>query len=132
MFNHRNLLNNEEDYIYYVRCVKRCKILLKKPKHKLFLMTFVNLDAVNEDTKNQVIDFNNKFSKYTSNYTLLVIFHIRNKEKNHHVFTYDNNIHFLELHTLSESTGSQFQNKNDNTYLDNVIKLNYNFKILPL
>ena len=114
MFNHRNPLNNEEDYIYYVRCVDRFRTLLQKPEHKLFLMTFVNLDAMNEDIKNQVIDFNNKFSKYTSNYTLLVIFHIRNKQENHHIFTYNNNIHFLELNTLSESSGSKFFAENDN------------------
>jgi hypothetical protein len=132
MFNHHNPLTNQDHYNYYIRCVQRFKTLLKKPEHKLFLMTFVNLDSVNENTKNEVIDFNNKFSKYTSNYTLLIIFHIKNKKENHHIFTYNNNIHFLELNTLSESTGSQFQNKNDNIYLDNVIKSNYDFSILPL
>ena len=45
--------------------------------------------------KNKMIEFNNKFSKYTSNYTLLVIFHIPNKEQNHNIFTYNDNINFL-------------------------------------
>lgn len=132
MFNHHNPLIHEEHYNYYIRCVNRFKILLQKPEHKLFLMIFVNLDSVNENTKNEVIDFNNKFSKYTSNYTLLVIFHIRNKQENHHMFIYNNNIHFLELNTLSESSGSKFFDENDNIYLDNVIKSNYDFSILPL
>jgi hypothetical protein len=132
MFNHHNPLINEDHYNYFIRCVDRFRILLKKPEHKLFLMTFVNLDSVNENTKNEVIDFNNKFSKYTSNYKLLVIFHIRNKKKNLHTFTYNDNIHFLELNTLSESSGSNFKNKNDNIYLDNVIKSNYDFSILAL
>ena len=132
MFNHHNPLLNQKDYIYYTRCVQRFKILLQKPEHKLFLMTFVNLDFFDENIKNEVIIFNNKFSKYASNYTLLVIFHIRNKQENHNIFTYNDNIHFLELHTLSESSGSHFWNENDNIYLDNVIKSNYDFSILPL
>jgi hypothetical protein len=66
-----------------------------------------------------IINFNNKFSKYTSNYTLLFISHISDKEQNKHEFTYHDNIHFLELHTLSQSNGIYFSN--------NIIKLNYNF-----
>ena len=38
--------------------------------------------------------FYNKFSKYTSNYTLLDIFNIPNKEENHNIFTNTDNIHF--------------------------------------
>ena len=75
--------------------------------------------------KNNIIDFNNKFSKYTHNYTLLVIFHIPHKDQNHHIFTYNDNIHFLELHTLSVSAGVKFNNNNDNIYLDNIIKSKY-------
>lgn len=132
MFNHHNPLINEDHYNYFIRCVNRFKTLLQKPEHKLFLMTFVNLDIIDENTKNEIIDFNNKFSKYTSNYTLLIIFHIRNKQENHHIFTYNDNIHFLELNTLSESSGLHFWNENDNNYLDNIIKSNYDFSILPL
>ena len=132
MFNHHNPLINQDHYNYFIRCVSRFKILLKKPEHKLFIMTFVNLDIVNENKKNELIDFNNKFSKYTSNYTLLVIFHIINKQKKCHTFTYNDNIHFLELNTLSKSSGSRFTNENDNIYLDNVIKSNYDFSILDL
>lgn len=72
------------------------------------------MNNVDENIKNKCIEFNNKFSKYTYNYTLLVIFHIPNKEKNHNIFTYNNNITFLELHTLSTSGGVEFVNNNDN------------------
>ena len=41
MFNHRNPLNNINDYNYYVRCVDRFKELLQKQEHKLFIMTFM-------------------------------------------------------------------------------------------
>jgi hypothetical protein len=79
--------------------------------------------------KNKIIDFNDKFSKYTSNYTLLVIFHISNKQQNHHTFTYNDNIHFLELETVSSSNGVQFRNDDDNIYLDNIMNSKYNFNI---
>ena len=36
------------------------------------------MNKVEETHKNDVINFNNKFSKYTKNYTLLVIYHIKN------------------------------------------------------
>ena len=92
-------------------------------------MTFVNMNNIDENIKNKIIDFNNKFSKYTSNYTLLVIFHIPNKEQNHNIFTYNDNINFLELHTLSRSNGSYFINEIDNIYLDNIINSKYKFNL---
>ena len=130
MFNHHNPLINIDNYNYYVRCVDRFKNLLQKQYHKLFIMIFVNMNNINENIKNNIIDFNNKFSRYTSNYTLLVIFHIPNKQQNHNIFTYNDNIHFLELHTLSCSNGVEFSNHNDNIYLDNIIKSMYNFNLI--
>jgi hypothetical protein len=128
MFNHHNPLINTDHYNYYVRCVDRFKNLLQKKEHKLFIMIFINNgNNINEDFENKIIDFNNKFSKYTSNYTLLVIFHIPNQQQNHHIFTYTCNIHFLELHTLSVSDGVKFENDDDNIYSDNIINSKYNF-----
>ena len=130
MFNHHNPLINIDHYNYYVRCVDRFKNLLQNQQHKLFIMIYVNNDNnVNNYFENKIIDFNNKFSKYTSNYTLLVIFHIPNKEQNHNIFTYNDNINFLELHTLSVSNGVKFVNNNDNIYLDNIINSKYNFNL---
>ena len=131
VFNHHNPAKNDNDYNYYIRCVDRFKNLLKYEEHKLFItiITNINTDTIHETMKNNIIEFNNKFSKYTKNYTLLVIFHIPNKENNYHNFTYNNNIHFMELHTLSSSNGIHFNNSDDNTYLDNIIKSTYNFNI---
>ena len=127
MFVHHNLLNNENDYNYYIRCVNRFKNLLQYEEHKLFVMIFINIQNVEENVKNDIINFNNNFSKYTKNYTLLVIFHIPNQQQNHHIFTYTGNIHFLELHTLSVSDGVKFENDDDNIYSDNIINSKYNF-----
>ena len=125
MFNHYNPLTNVDHYNYYIRCVDRFKDLLQKQEHKLFTMIFINNYEDINVIMNNVTDFNTKFSKYTSNYTLLILLHIPNKEKNHHIFTYNDNIHFLELHTLSVSNGLKFRNEDDNVYLDNIMKLNY-------
>lgn len=143
MFNHHNPLFNKGYYEYYVRCVDRFRNLLQKQEHKLFIIIFVNLDNLDnidnlddlsdnyKNIKNKVIqsiEFNDKFSKYTSNYTLLVIIHIKTKEKNNHLFTYNDNIHFLELYT-SPSNGLNFNNPGDDEYLDNILKSKYNFNI---
>lgn len=130
MFNHHNPLNNENDYNYYVRCINRFKQLLQYNEHKLFIIIFVNNDNDSnyENIKNNVIEFNNNFSKYTTNYKLLTIFHIKNKQ-NHHIFTQKDNIDFLELHTTSASTGVVFINKDDNDYLNNIINTTYIFSI---
>jgi hypothetical protein len=127
MFNHKNPLDNENDYNYYIRCVDRFKQLLKYEKLKLFIMIFVNMDNIQENAKNNVIDFNNTFSKYTKNYKLLVIFHIQNKKEQNHIFTHYSNIDFLELHTLSSSNGVYFNDFNDNNYLNNIILETYDF-----
>ena len=42
---------------------------------------------------------------------------------------HNDNINFLELHTLSCSNGCEFVNNDDNIYLDNIIKSKYNFNI---
>jgi hypothetical protein len=129
MFKHHNPLDNENDYNYYIRCVNRFKQLLKCEEKKLFVMIFVNMENFEEYIKNDIINFNNKFSKYTNNYTLLFIFHISNKDSNYHNFTHTSNIDFLELHTLSESNGVEFKNDIDNNYLNSIIKSKYNFNI---
>ena len=127
MFNHFNPLINADHYNYYVRCVDRFRNLLQKQEHKLFIMIFTNNDSMDETFMNKMIDFNKQFSKYTSNYTLLVIFHIPNKQI-HHEFTYVDNIHFLEIHTVTGSGGVEFVNNDENVYLDNIIN-SYNFKL---
>ena len=94
MWWHHNPLYNENDYNYYVGCVKRFKQLLKCEDRKLFIMTFVNKDTIEESLKQQILEFNTDFSKYTTNYTLLVICNIHNKQNNYHEFTHDGNIDF--------------------------------------
>ena len=130
MFNYFNPLINENAYNYYIRCVNRFKKLLQYPEHKLFLIFFPNLfdDDIDDYMYKTIINFNNKFLKYTNNYTLLIIFHLPTGE-NSYTFTYNDNIHFLELHTLSKSNGVEFNNSYDNIYLDNLLTLTYKFNL---
>ena len=127
MFNHHNPLNTN-DYDYYKRCVERFTQLLQYKENKLFIMMFVNTKNFEETLKKKVIEFNDKFSKFVSNYKLLVIIHI-NKGKQNHILTQLDSIDFLELHTLSNSNGLNFINLKDNTYLNITLNKIYNFKI---
>jgi hypothetical protein len=138
---------NEKHYEYYIRCVNRFQDLLKKTDHKLFIMMVTNITDMDttsledenkiknknklQDMKNVMIEFNEALSKYTTNYTLLVIFNMVNKENNYHVFSHGEctNIHFLELHTKTESDGIVFKNMDDNIYLRNIIRNRYKFDI---
>ena len=127
MFWHKNPLNNIDHYNYYIRCVHRFKDLLTYREHKLFIMFIPNIENTENENEQiiKITEFNDAFSKYTFNYTLLVIFNKQNQLKNSHVFTYKDNVHFLELHSLSKSNGVEFENKIDNDYLDNIINSTY-------
>uniref|UniRef100_A0A6C0EQK8 Papain-like cysteine peptidase n=1 Tax=viral metagenome TaxID=1070528 RepID=A0A6C0EQK8_9ZZZZ len=133
MFFHHNLLTNEDDYNYFTRCVNRFKKLLKYQGHKLFIMTFVNPEngGYSEDLKNDIFDFNTRLSKYTNDYTILVILHFPHNTNNYNI-TKNESVHFLELYTNSESNGSVFTNENDNMYLDSIIKEHYKFNLYTL
>lgn len=127
---HHNPLRNSDDYEYYLRCIDRFQKLLNFDENKLFLMFFKNMNLIEDNLIKDLIEFNDKFSKYTKNYVLLIIFHIPNKDINNHFFTYNKNIHFLELHTLSESNGLTFNNKRDNNYLNKILNDTYSFEII--
>ena len=123
MFMHHNPLHNITHYEYYSRCVDRFKKLLQCKEYKLFIIFFPNNknnDEQKENYKNIIIKFNKNFSKYVSNYTLLSIYHIQ-QLKQYNIIKKENNIDFLELHTLSLNNGKKFKLKTDNKYFNNII-----------
>jgi hypothetical protein len=84
---------------------------------------------MNKDERDEVIEFNRTLSQYTSNYKLFVI----NQQKNiarHHYFDYMDNIDFLYLYTLSNSDGKEFENVEDNLYLDRIIQSKFTNKFI--
>lgn len=132
MFNHHNPLMNENDYSYYIRCIDRFNKLLHNNDKKMFIIMFNNMDNLDnlDNLKDMIIGFNNTLLTYTSNYILVVIYNIINSQYTSHNIVYDNNIHFIELHTISKSNGVSFDNENDNIYLDKCIMANYKFNII--
>ena len=129
IFYHHNPLKKRNHYNYYVRCADRFKQLLQYQEHKLFIMTIPNIVNMNDDIKNNIIEFNNKLSKHTTNYTLLTILHIHSGYQRQES-TYHDNIHFLEIHTISKTDGSDFFDKSDTVYFDDILKTTYNFNII--
>jgi len=130
MFRHHNPMMNKNDYNYYVRCVDRFNKLLNIKEHKLFIITIVNMSNISEYIKNDIIVFNNKLKTHTDNYTLFVIFNLSEKEQNYHNITINDNINFLEIHTISKSDGIKFCVEKDNVYLDDIIANLYNFNVI--
>ena len=128
-FKHHNPLKKKKHYDYYVRCADRFKSLLQYQEHKLFIMTIPNMNCTNEEIKGNIIVFNNKLSKHTTNYTLLTILHIHSGSQRHES-TYHDNIHFLEIHTISKTDGSEFSDMSDTVYFDDILKTKYNFNII--
>ena len=138
VFYHHNPLKNKTHYEYYVRCVNRFMELLSYPNHKMFMIMFPNMtkdEIFSNQLKEYMMEFNKTLSKNTRNYTLLVIFHYSNREENLHSFEErnglenDSRIHFLEIHTMTRSNGTIFENLNDNICFRNIIRGKYMFRI---
>ncbi len=133
MFNHHNPINKIH-YDYFVRCVNRFNTLLNERDHKLFVLTYTNLEIKSfTSVQKKIEEFNKFFSKIVSNYKLLVILHFVSEQQWHEFNIYDN-IDFLLLSTISKSNGLKFIDFEDNTYLDSVILSRYIFnvkKIIP-
>jgi len=132
MFHHHNPITVPHHYEYFIRCVDRFRNILNNINNKLFVITIVNGEhgvgnRITRSFKDEIIDFNNRLKNYTQIYILLVIIHYNNSSTNNYNIEVIDNIHFLEVSTLSKSTGTSFENENDNIYLDKVIYDNYGF-----
>jgi hypothetical protein len=129
MFAHHNPLENEEDYLYFNRCVERFRILLKIPEPKIFIISIINGEhgvgnMVSDEIRTNFIDFDNFLKNYTENYKILVIINYPDKKMNTSKVTNVNNLIFLEIDTLSFNNGINYQNNIDNIYLyDSINKI---------
>lgn len=138
MFPHHNPLLNINDYNYYTRCVSRFRNFLKSKDAKMLILTFINGEygignKITEEFKNKILGFNDRLKKHIENkYILLVLINYPCKKENNYTLEKYNEVHFLEIDTISNSNGVCFDNENDNIYLDNLIKENYNIKPKPL
>lgn len=130
MFNHTSP-RTEEGYEYYVRCVNRFRNLLLKKEKKLFVIMSVNDEHNN--IENSLIELNNELKNITCNFNILYINHHAGiLENSHSIVDIDNidNIDILELCTTSISNGVDFNDNDDNIYLDKIFTSNYKFDII--
>ena len=131
LFNHHNPKDNEKQYNYFVRCVNRFRFLLKKPEKKLFVSAFLNCSIENFfECKQQVLDIKNALDIRSTNFKILMIFHIPTKHNRHFIFSHDD-IDVCLLYT-THSNGLKFKREKDNEYINKILKKHYKFNIRKL
>ncbi len=141
-FFHKNP-RNEDDYLYYQRCINRFKGMLRDPGEKLFIMMYSPgstkhptdvYKLYNEEYHTETIlnnlrlrgeNLNNTLMKFTNNYKLLIVMNFGNNEKQSFQMVHHGNIHYLTLDTLSESTGVTFKDNADNLYFSGIMCEHY-------
>jgi hypothetical protein len=125
LFNHHNP-KNIIDYNYFIRCVVRFNKMIKNDELKLFVMFHPNINDTNTFNKNDIEKFNEQFMKHSKKYVILVIMHSLSTSRDYR-FEIKDNIHYLELRTISRSNGVAFIDEEDNKYLDKIIMRKYSF-----
>lgn len=141
-FFHKNP-RNEDDYLYYQRCINRFKGMLRDPGGKLFIMMYApgstkhptdvykmfedgsSKEDIISNVKLRAHNLNNTLMNYTSNYKLLVVMNFGNNDKQSFEMQNWSNIDFLTLNTLSESTGVTFKDNADNLYFSGLMCEHY-------
>lgn len=133
MFQHRNPMTKEDDYKYYERCVERFRNLIRSQEHKLFMMVFINENKsqINK-LKKRIIDFNDFFKEYTTNYKLCIIIQTVEK-KNFHKYDLESvseNIDFLYVYTKDEfKVWGKGRDTSDTDYVNKVFTDLYKFDL---
>ena len=137
-FFHKNP-RNEDDYLYYQRCVSRFKGMLREPGDKLFIMMYApgstkhptdvykmfedgsSKEDIIVDLKRRGENLNNTLKKFTHNYKLLIVMNFGNNDKQSFEMEHVGNVHYMTLNTLSESTGVTFKDNMDNLFFSGLM-----------
>jgi hypothetical protein len=127
IFVHHNPLVFQSHHDYFARCVDRFKTAMNmnhRAHHAnplLFIVGFFNSEPVPHA---DMIELNQTLcASGIRNYALLVITQTTTQTGQcSHCFTRNDNLHMLELRTVSESNGVEFGNNADNLYLDAVMR----------
>ena len=137
-FFHKNP-RNEDDYLYYQRCINRFKGMLRDPGGKLFIMMYTpgstkhptdvykmfgdgsSKEDIILDLKRRGQNLNNTLTNFTNNYRLLVVMNFGNNDKQSFEMEHSGNIHYLTLNTLSESNGVTFKDNSDNLFFSGIM-----------
>ena len=121
IFNHHNPLTSEEDYGYFERCAQRFIDLLKSYDSKVFLKIHLNMTPNDEAVNlSEAILLSEVLCKHTTNYRLIVIHSCPIGKKGYEVKYNDKNLIFCNLYTVTKSTGIDFEDVEESSYLDSV------------
>ena len=125
---HHNI-RNDEKYSYFVRCVKRFRLLLKKPGRKLYVISYINkrIDLPNSQLES-VKDIYKGLEKVTSNFEMLLIYHRIGDELETKIDRIDG-ITIIQIYTTTTSHGTGFYDMNENTFFNESVFNLYQFDI---
>lgn len=127
-FNHKNPIENE-DYLYYKRCVERFNTSLQDKQNKLFIMMFRSSQTPLANDDLRVIHLiNKKLTELTSNHYLLCINHIVIDTQKKYESTIEDNFIYVDFYATSKSSGTVFGNKEDNENFKQMIFDLYDFQ----
>ena len=130
LFNHHNILN-EKNYNYFVRCVNRFHILLKKKEKKLFIIGFYNrLENMSKEDLNKLKKLYHLLNSLTINFEILVIYHIIGNKLKLNIDNSNKKFKLLEIITTKRSTGTRMSNENEDRFFNKSISKLYTFNIL--
>ena len=120
-FRHRDPLNNERDYIYYQRCIERFRNLLASKEHKVFLVMYANRGNDVTDSVMDAILLSKFFEQYTSDFTIIAV-HQEITGYRRHRFINSDNLKIIDLKTATLDHGGNYDDFNDELYLDEIVK----------
>ena len=117
MFRHRDPATFEEDYAYFERCIERFRTLISSNAKKVFVKTYINRTPEDEkEALDDAIGLVKTLDKYTNNFKLVAI-HISPVGKRQYGLKFSHNLIFCNLKTITESTGIDHTDEEDNVYL---------------
>lgn len=121
IFNHHNPLTSAKDYAYFERCVQRFKDLLKSDDSKVFVRVHINKKPEDEtESLSESLRICELLDKHTTNYKLIVINACPIGKNGYEVKYNKDNLVFCNLYTVTKSTGVDFDNVEENLYLNRV------------
>jgi hypothetical protein len=131
IFRHKNILN-ENDYLYYIRCVQRFRFILSVSNLKLFTVISNFNDRTNEISQidNNIIVLNDKLKLCTKNFFILnIVFHISKSVQKYDVNIKDN-IYHCDIWIFNHFTGSlNKHNRKDTLFFMSILKQLFNIEI---
>lgn len=134
---------NEDDYLYYQRCIERFRDLMKNGESKLFIMKFspeqtnhptqvgemfkngIDKEVIIQELKQRGRRLNEVLGTKTSNYKLLIVMNFGNNPSQSFNIECEGNLHFLTLNTLSYGNGVTFSDNTDNLFYSGIMTEQY-------